>query len=640
MTEVADTDSPNVDWAERRAERAAQRKASSRSRTVWIWLGALAGVLLLLVLAEVAFSAGRIHPGVTVSGVEVGGLTPTRAAVLLEARLPGAAEEPVVVYHRDKTWEIAASKVGLGFDYPATIERAMAVGRTGGVSGYLGGRLGAWFGGVDVVPVATSDPVRMDETLSVIAKGTDVAPVDAKVVVDGTEVSVEPPADGVALVRERAAAAIVAGYTSAKRRIEAPVAVAAPAVSAEDAEQAAAIAEQMIAEPVTVTYDKKEWTFKPAEVASWVSFRRSDEPAEGEEETEESTPSAPAASASTSVGASDTVSLIPFISAKAAAKDILPAVGTGVGRPAKDARFKTAAGRVTIIPSQNGIGPDIESLALSLTGNLATPEGSRSVELRTHTTQPELTTEKARAMGVEERISTYTTTYESGNAPRVNNIHLLGDKLDGTLLAPGETFSFNGTVGERTAAAGYREANAIVNGKLVPQLGGGICQVGTTLFNAVFESGFPVVERRNHSFYISHYPKGRDATVSWGGPDLKFKNDTKDWVLISVSYSSSSITISLYGTDPGYEVTSKTGSWYNDRKYPTETIKDPSMYVGTKIVEDGGISGRSIKVERVVKKDGKVVRTDSFVSNYKPKTEVVRVGTKPKPTSKPTTQTP
>ncbi len=96
----------------------------------------------------------------------------------------------------------------------------------------------------------------------------------------------------------------------------------------------------------------------------------------------------------------------------------------------------------------------------------------------------------------------------------------------GRCIAPGETFSFNGTVGPRTAEKGYQEAGAIVNGELVPQLGGGICQVGTTIFNTVFESGLPVVERHNHSFYISHYPKGRDATVSWGGPDFKFRNDT------------------------------------------------------------------------------------------------------------------
>ena len=121
-----------------------------------------------------------------------------------------------------------------------------------------------------------------------------------------------------------------------------------------------------------------------------------------------------------------------------------------------------------------------------------------------------------------------------------------------------------------------------MNGKLVPQLGGGICQVGTTIFNAAFESGLPITERRNHSFYISHYPKGRDATVSWGGPDFKFKNTTDDWVLVSVSYTDSSITIALYGTDPGYDVDSETSAWRNVKPYPTEEIKDPKMLVGSR----------------------------------------------------------
>jgi vancomycin resistance protein YoaR len=144
----------------------------------------------------------------------------------------------------------------------------------------------------------------------------------------------------------------------------------------------------------------------------------------------------------------------------------------------------------------------------------------------------------------------------------------------------------------------------------------------------VFESGLPVIQRRNHSFYISHYPKGRDATVSWGGPDLKFKNDTENWVLVSVSYTSSSITVSLYGTDPGYEVSSSTGEWTNIKPYATEEIEDPKMTKGSRVVEDPGIPGRSITVKRTVTKDGKVIREDNFVSKYRPKVQVVRVGTK------------
>ncbi len=320
---------------------------------------------------------------------------------------------------------------------------------------------------------------------------------------------------------------------------------------------------------------------------------------------------------------------MPSVTATQAVKTVAPKLGAAVGTPAQDAKFKTRAGSVTIVPSKDGVGPDIGLLAADITRVLKdTSNPVRTVEIKTTVVSPKLTTEKARDMGVEERISTFTTTYDGSNQPRVSNIHTLGDALDGKLVAPGASFSFNGAVGERTAAKGYQEANAIVNGKLVPQLGGGICQVGTTLFNSVFFSGLPITDRQNHSFYISHYPKGRDATVSWGGPDLKWKNDTKNWVLVSVSYTSDSITISLYGTDPGYDVSYTTGPFTNETPYPVEKIKDPTLKSGLKIVEGQGRDRQEVRGGSHGQKGGQVVRTDTFTSNYKPKVEVVRIGTK------------
>ncbi|HEX9093302.1 MAG TPA: VanW family protein, partial [Coriobacteriia bacterium] len=175
-------------------------------------------------------------------------------------------------------------------------------------------------------------------------------------------------------------------------------------------------------------------------------------------------------------------------------------------------------------------------------------------------------------------------------------------------------------------------------GKLVPQYGGGICQIGTTFFNTVFFSGLPVVERKNHSFYISHYPLGRDATVTWNGPNLRWKNDTSSWILIRVSYTNSSVTVSLYGTDPGYDVAYTTSAWSGMRAHPVKEIKDPTLPVGARVVEDGGVDGGNITVVRTVTKAGAVVRTDTFVSKYNPKEETVRVGTKP--VSPPATTTP
>jgi len=354
------------------------------------------------------------------------------------------------------------------------------------------------------------------------------------------------------------------------------------------------------------------------------------------------TPESQTESLTSDVSISTTGGVVPvrhrleaFVDADEASAIVSDRVGE-TGRPAVDAKFTARSGSVSIVPSQDGIGPDIVTLAEEMTTEL-TGDGERVVELRTTRVEADLTTEEAEGMGIKERISTYTTEYSSGNKPRVNNIHTLADALDGTLIPPGGSFSFNDTIGPRTAAKGYQEAAAIVNGKLVPQLGGGICQVGTTIFNTVFESGLPVLQRRNHSFYISHYPKGRDATVSWGGPDFKFKNDTPDWVLIATGYSNSSLTISLYGTDPGYEVTAQAGEWTNVKPHAVEEIEDPTLPEDTRIVEDSGVDGRSIVVKRIVRKGGTIVREDSFRSVYGSKTEVVKVGTLP--VSEPVTDT-
>lgn len=622
MTQGNDTEySVRIDYAARRRERSLERSRSSRTRWGLIALAAAAAVLVVLVTAEALLGAGRIHRGVSISGIEVGGMPPARARSAIEATLGERASRPVELAYREKTWTIASEEIGLTFDLDKAVAKAMEVGRDESILISASERAKAWTRGIDVAAEPAVDSEKADVALDRVALDTDVAPVDATVEVNGGVASAVPGKDGLALDRPSTVSLLVREFTDeGDHEASAPVVTDEVAVTDEAAEDAAEIANAMLSDNVRVTYEEREWTFSPEEVGAWLAFRPIANPA------------------TSATGTAQTV-LEPYVDVKLATKPVTKALGSGIGRPAKDATFKTNNGAVSIVPSQEGVGPDVEQLAQSLTDELKDSGSDRVVELHTDRTVPKLTTAKARGMGIRDRIAYYTTTYESGNRPRVNNIHLLGDSLNGTLIAPGDTFSFNEAAGQRTAEKGYQEANAIVNGKLVPQLGGGVCQVGTTVFNAVFESGLPVIERKNHSFYISHYPKGRDATVSWGGPDLKFKNDTDHWILVSVSYTSSSITVALYGTDPGYDVEAKVGEWTNMRPFPTENTKDPRLESGTKVVEDAGVTGRTIRVERFVTKDGKVVRTDTFVSNYKPKAQVVRVGTK-NSSSKPTTSTP
>lgn len=603
---------------------------------------ATGAVLVLLaggyVFDSVAYS-GKVHPGVRVSGVDLGGLTPAQASARLGKDLGPRYKQPVVATFEDKKWSIAPSVIGAELDVNTTVNKAMGVTRQKGFVGDSFTRLVTWVVPAEVEPATTVDPNAVDAQLDAIAKVVRIPTMDAAVVVDGARVSVKPPRPGRELDRASARKAIVSNLPKGKDRAFAlAVPGHEPGVSEASAQAAAEQAAKLVASGATVKYKANTWDLSTDDIAKSVGFVVV---AAGRENDAASlVPSGSADPPAGSAGLTGPVALAARIDPVKLGKVLGPRVG-GLGQPARDARFETSAGRVTIVPSQVGLGPDMRTLARDLTSSLRQPAAaSRVAALRLGETQPKMTTEKARSYGIEERISTYSTTFDGGNIPRVNNIRTLAKSLDGSLIPPGGTWSFNGQVGERTAEKGYQEANAIVDGRLVPQLGGGICQVATTVFNAIFLSGEPVVERQNHSFYISHYPKGRDATVTWGGADLKFKNDTGKWILIKTATDSDSVTVSLYGTSPGYQVSSTTSELKKTSDYPTDTIDDAQLPSGTRVVKDGGLPGYDCTVIRTVKKGGTVVRTDTFVSHYKPKVEIVLVGTMPEaPVSKPTTKT-
>ena len=193
---------------------------------------------------------------------------------------------------------------------------------------------------------------------------------------------------------------------------------------------------------------------------------------------------------------------------------------------------------------------------------------------------PERTTEEAQALGIRERISSFTTDMGTSSSNRIHNVHLMADYIDGTIVRPGKTFSFNETVGPRTSERGFLEGQMIIGSLLVPSIGGGVCQTATTLFNNAFELGLPITERHNHSFYISHYPLGRDATVSWGGPDFGFTNDLDHAILIKTSHTDSTLTFSFYGTKQGRRVVAETGPKVNWKQPTVSYALDPYAPLG------------------------------------------------------------
>ena len=234
-------------------------------------------------------------------------------------------------------------------------------------------------------------------------------------------------------------------------------------------------------------------------------------------------------------------------------------------------------------------------------------------------------------MGITRRIAGYETIY-GGDPNRIHNVQLVARLIDGKLVAPGATFSFNGATGARTADKGFREAPVIINGEVTSGLGGGVCQVSTTVFNAAYEAGLKITERTNHALYISHYPQGRDATVNYPDVDLKFVNDTPHWLLLRTYVGSYSLQVELYGSPINRRVESETRPLVATGGAPVQRVPDPALFVGSTYVEETGEPSRSTSVERkVYTPSGALLYDNTWYSSYRGEPRIVHVGTKPRP---------
>jgi vancomycin resistance protein YoaR len=285
-----------------------------------------------------------------------------------------------------------------------------------------------------------------------------------------------------------------------------------------------------------------------------------------------------------------------------------------------------------VVPSRRGTTLDIERISRSLVGNL----DSTTHLARFRKTTPTFTTDDAEKLDIRELVSEFTTYYQCCQ-PRVTNIQRAAQLLDGTIIRPRESFSLNDKLGKRTEDRGFVSAPQIFNGRLEDAVGGGISQVATTLYNAAFFAGIKLVAHRAHQFYISRYPMGREATVSWGGPELIFRNDWPAAILMKVAASDSGITVRFYSRKLGRRVETTTGEPYAPVAPRTITVSNSSLPPGTRITtQSAGESGFTVQYTRKVFKGDELLKNERYTVRYDPQNAVVEVGpprarAKPKP---------
>jgi vancomycin resistance protein YoaR len=286
---------------------------------------------------------------------------------------------------------------------------------------------------------------------------------------------------------------------------------------------------------------------------------------------------------------------------------------TAFGTPPEDARFEVAGDSVRVVPSVDGTGVDPAALAGQLLDVLPDP-APRTVTAELGAVPADLTTAEAEALGIREEVSSFTTT--TANNASGTNIRVVAEEVDGALVLPGETFSLNEYTGPRGTAQGYVPANVISGGELSTAVGGGISQFATTMFNAVFFGGLEDVYHKPHSFYISRYPAGREATVYEGQIDLQWRNDTDTGIYVDTQWS------------PGASGGSITVTFYGTKRYEVEAIEGPRRNVRTPAVQEkvddgncipqGGAQGFDITVTRVFRdlQSGAEVRRETFETSY------------------------
>jgi len=533
-----------------------------------------------------AAARGQVPRGTTIGGVEVGGLDRADAIRALAERAPSSAA-PIQVSVGGRQASLDPRSAGLSLDAERSVDAV------------LGGALDPmriWqqiIGGSEQPALPEADRSVLRAALEPIAEDTRQAAEDGGITFTSSGATAVAAVIGSELDVDAATEAIANGWLARAGTLDLPVTLTSPAIRQAEVDRAL----KEVATPAatgSLTVVIGATTITVPEVAVRPTLRM-----------------APA---------TDKPGTLELVVDGAGLRSAVLAVGPSLEQKPKDAMIVLKDGVPTVIPSKDGVTVDPEKLAAAAKAALLTPE--RKVVLDSAVAKPKLTTEQAKALGVKERVSTFSTHYPP-NVPRTNNLRIAARTVNGTLVPPGQTFSLNQVLGQRTPEKGYAEAPTIMNGRLVMGHGGGVSQMATTIYNNVFFSGLEDVSHTPHSFYISRYPEGREATVNYPNVDLKWRNDSPYAVLIEASVTST-VNVSFWSTKQYDDVISSKSERTNHRE--PKTVYDPRP----NCVSQDANPGFDVVVRRKVIKDGAVVKDQSWRTSYLAEDTVV-CGPKPDP---------
>ncbi|WP_323793955.1 VanW family protein [Nocardioides sp.] len=559
-------------------------------------------VVLVLVLgllvaggyaAAYAAAGDNVPRGTRVAGVDIGGRSSAGAVKLLVDELGPSVRAPIEVVVDDTVLSIDPRTSGLGVDFQATVRQA------GGGRSWAPERLWNYYtGGDDLEPVVMVDDDTLEAAIDEAAEEVGTPARDGRIrFVDG-RVVVRDPKVGAGLDTAAVAESVREAYLSGDA-VTASLVDLAPEIG--DDEVTAALdgfANPAISGPVTMKFGASRVSLSPRDYADALSLDAVD----GE--------------------------LVPAVD-----EDVIVALvedaTVGKGAPV-DATVALVDGKPQVVRSKPGLIFEPEDVVEAFLDLVAQPEGERVAEVEGTVQPAEFTTRDARKLKIKEEVSDFSTFFPYAEYRNVN-LGRAAEIINGTVLKPGEIFSMNDIVGERTRENGFTEGFIISNGIFKEDLGGGVSQMATTLFNAMFFAGLKDIEHKPHSFYIDRYPIGREATVVFGALDLRFQNDTEYGVLVTADVTPSTpssqgeLRVRMFSTKV-WDIESITGGRYNPTSPETRTLTTEDCYPNT------GYDGFTIDVTRVFRNVGEdeVVRREVFNTVYTPSDTVICKDPEPK----------
>lgn len=552
---------------------------------------------------------GRIFPGVSVAGINVSGMAIKDAEIKLNQAVTYPYNGKILLTDSDKLWVAAPVQMGMVFDPASTARKAFSLGRSDGLFTSLFNQVRTLQSGVEVSPVMVLDERTGYEFIQAIAAQVDRPVVEATLQINGIEVVSTAGQIG-RLVNVDKTLAQVSAQMQSFTDGEVKLVIEERAPDIMDASKPAEAARAILSQPLTLSLpnatenDLGPWIINPQELAAMLVIERVPE---GDKMAYR-------------IGI-DQYSLRPMLTEIAGLVDRKP----------ENARFTfndTTKQLEVIKPSITGYTVRIDESLASV--NDAINRGEQAISLTADINEPAVTSsDSAESLGITQNIMTYATYFRGSSTPRIQNIVTASAQFHGLLIAPGETFSMGNTLGDVSLDNGYAEAMIIYDGRTVKGVGGGVCQVSTTLFRTAFFAGFPIAERNAHAYRVSYYEQdegginqnlsGLDATVYFPLVDFKFVNDTPYWLLMEtyVNESARRLTWKFYSTSDGRTVDWDTTGPTNIVDAPSpEFIENTELPSGDMRQTDWAADGADVYVTRTVSRNGGVYIQDDFRTHY------------------------